>query len=147
MYIGKSLNAISWGLMVMGSDEILELYSRSLVMFHYTWRALQMSFREVVNSWMACPYCPIWSVICVIKFLAQSVSWYQGANYIRKNKMQRKLISRAHQVYWNTSQDLHRWGPFTQAYVCQSSLLWGNTFMQLHFTLITFWSTLKALFT
>ena len=37
----------------------------NLWVIHYTCRALQMGFREVVNSWVVCPYCPICSIICV----------------------------------------------------------------------------------
>ena len=33
--------------------------------FHNTWRALQMSLRNVINLWTVCPYCPICSLICV----------------------------------------------------------------------------------
>ena len=35
--------------------------------FHYTRRAPQMSFPEVVNSWMVCPYCPIFSLLRVLE--------------------------------------------------------------------------------
>ena len=38
---------------------------KSWWVFHYTWQAPQMSFREVVNLWMVCPYCPICSLFCI----------------------------------------------------------------------------------
>ena len=33
--------------------------------FHYTWRALQTSFREVVNSWLMCPWWSNYTELCI----------------------------------------------------------------------------------
>ena len=67
-------------------------------LFHYTWRAPQLSFLEVLNSFIMYSYFPICTIIYVRNYgtvnelLTQSLPKNEGAESIRENKMPRKPI-------------------------------------------------------